>query len=199
MHQLRVATVGIMLCRALPRADEQTVVLVALFHDMGNIIKSDLTMFPEFLEPQGIGYWQGVKDEFIRTYGPKTGDATRKILEEMGMPSAIVDLVSHLSFSEIPQTVTEGPLEKQIAKYADMRVGPYGIVPLKDRLDDLRARYSPRWERGEEAARAESFARNSDFLIQLEEKLFAEISLRPEDVNDTAAAPIIEELKQYPV
>lgn len=197
LHQLRVAAVGKLMCGIHPQVNERTVVLAALFHDMGNIIKSDLAVFPDFLEPKGLAYWQDVKDDFIRTYGPNPTDATQAIIAEIGLPQDVIDAISHLSFSEIQETVAEGPLERKIAKYADMRVGPHGVVPLQERLLDLKARYSPLWAPGEVIERDKSFKKNSELLIQLEEELFFETASQPEDINDATIAPIIEELRNY--
>ena len=64
LHQLRVAAVGKLISEhfTVP-VNVRDVVLACLFHDMGNILKFDLTQFPEFREPQGILYWEEVKKE----------------------------------------------------------------------------------------------------------------------------------------
>ena len=66
MHQMRVAAVAKFISNSLLKPfDANNVIEAALFHDMGNVIKADLSLFPEFLEPKGYEYWKNVKREFI--------------------------------------------------------------------------------------------------------------------------------------
>ena len=82
-HQLRVTAVAEMICETLDvPVDKDLVVRVCLLHDMGNIIKSDLNYFPEFVKPEGLEYWQKVKDEFIEKHGNEEHFATEKICKE---------------------------------------------------------------------------------------------------------------------
>jgi len=69
-HQLRVAGVAQTIVQACQeRLDEDSIVTACLLHDMGNILKFDLTRFPEFLQPEGLDYWQQVQldDDCQRT------------------------------------------------------------------------------------------------------------------------------------
>ena len=80
LHQLRAAGVARILCEHHPGVkDTKSPVIACLFHDMGNIIKFDLDALPAFLEPQGLSYWQGVKDEYIAKYGTDEHIATYAI------------------------------------------------------------------------------------------------------------------------
>ena len=64
LHQLRVAAVARLVCDHLTHPiNTRDVILACLFHDMGNIIKSNLNHFPEFCEPEGTAYWEKVKAE----------------------------------------------------------------------------------------------------------------------------------------
>ena len=57
-HMLRVAGVTDLICQlAGDKVDSHNVVIAALLHDSGNIIKFDLQRFPHFLEPEGLDYW----------------------------------------------------------------------------------------------------------------------------------------------
>lgn len=53
LHMLRVAAVAQLICsshhRALPT---DHIISCCLLHDIGNILKFDLTYYPEFLEPE---------------------------------------------------------------------------------------------------------------------------------------------------
>ena len=76
-HMLRVAAVASLVCdnfnEPLPKDD---IITACLLHDMGNIIKSDLQYFPEFIKPEGLDYWQKVKDEYIEKYSRDEHKAT---------------------------------------------------------------------------------------------------------------------------
>ena len=67
---------------------------------MGNIIKSDLTVFPEFREPEGLDYWQNVKDDYVKKYGTDHHAANAIIAREIGLVDRVVgrkDLRSELA------------------------------------------------------------------------------------------------------
>jgi hypothetical protein len=99
MHQLRVAGVVSQLCDSLNlEVTKETLIITCLLHDMGNIIKSRLDYFPEFIKPEGLGYWQNVKDEFIQKYGEDEHEATVQIIKELGLPERVVNLAGKTDF-----------------------------------------------------------------------------------------------------
>lgn len=197
LHQLRVAAVGKLVCDNFKKPVKTgDVVLACLFHDMGNVIKMDLTSFPEFLEPEGLDYWKNVKAEFVKKYGDNAHKANIAIAREIGLPPAVVVLIDGISFSNIENIVVDASLEQKISEYADDRVGPHGVLSLSERLAEARARYI---ESGKTYYTVEGFERLSEFVYMLEEQIFAEAKIRPEDINDAAVAPSVEELRNYPV
>lgn len=197
MHQLRVAAVGTLLAKAIPGTDARDVILTCLFHDMGNIIKSQLDVFPEFLEPEGLEYWQKVKEEYIQKFGDNEHDASVAIARELDLPARVVHMINTIGFSSISDVARTGSMEMRICEYSDMRVGPHGIISLTDRIDDLKRRYSPGWSREMFAERERSFNEKAFQLAEMEKQLFKDIKINPEDINDESAVPIIEELRKY--
>lgn len=196
-HQLRVAAVAKLICDNFKKpVKTDDVVLACLFHDMGNIIKMDLTSFPEFLEPEGTEYWRNVKESFIRKYGENAHKANIAIAHELHLPSHVVELIDGISFSNIENIVAGDSLEQKISEYADDRVGPHGVLPLSERLAEARARYI---ESGKTYYTKEGFEKLSQFVYALEKQIFADARIQPEDINDVAVKPIIEELRKYPV
>ena len=101
IHQIRVAAVSMQICESLndKDIDQESVVKACLLHDMGNIIKFDLNHFPEENEPDGIEYWQKVKDEYIFKYGRNEHEATLLIGEEIGISSRILELIDCIDSS----------------------------------------------------------------------------------------------------
>ena len=94
-------------------------------------------------------------------------------------------------FSRIPEIVVSGSSELQVCQYADLRVAPHGVASLEERLEDFSKRYG-----GAKDPRSESVHRASQ---ELEQKIFAEVTIKPDDITDTAISPLIEELWEYPV
>lgn len=190
LHQLRVAAVGKFICGHLNKpVRTEDVVIACLFHDMGNILKFNLSAFPEFTAPEGIEYWESVKEEYREKYGTEQHSATEKIARELGLSQAILVILGATGFSRIAEVAASGSMETKIVQYADMRVGPFGILPFKERLDDLSRRYAAKKDRlYEEAERG---------CEDIEQQIFAVADITPEDITDAVAAPLIEELWEY--
>lgn len=198
LHQLRVAAVGVLICRHFQApVNERDVTLACLFHDMGNIVKFDLGYFPEALEPQGREYWESVKREFEQAYGTEQHAASAAIGREIGLSGRVIEILTTIRFANLEEILAERPYERKITEYADCRVAPYGITSKRDRFVDGRKRY---------LSRAPSKTENDtryDALTEagyaIERQLFAQADLTPEDITDASAAPVIEELWEYPV
>ena len=192
-HQFRVSAVAKQICESILEAvDTEGVVKVCLLHDMGNIIKFELNYFPEFFQPEGLEYWQNVKDEYLAKYGINEHVATQKICEEIGLSEIETDYLRAFGFSKIKHVLHESSLEQKICLYSDLRVGPYGVLSIEDRLIDGRKRYG---HRKDKAMSLEEFEEFADALQKLEKKLFSYSSILPENITDLSIAPILIELK----
>lgn len=102
-HMLRVGAVAKIICDAGNIEKSEYIISACLLHDMGNIIKSELTKFPAFLEPEGLEYWTQIKRDFITKYGNDTHEATLKIAQEIGVSEETQSLINIIGFSQIPQ------------------------------------------------------------------------------------------------
>lgn len=200
LHQLRVAAVGrYVALHSRAEADAALVSLVGLFHDMGNIIKADLPRYQEFLQPEGLGYWQAVQDEYLSRYGKDEHVATAAICLEMGLPERVLGIIEDMRFAHTQEIVRKGSLDERICKYADLRVSPWGILPMRERLAEARERYSGRPMDEGDAYTPESLAHAAALCEELEAGLIAECGFVPEEVTDASMAPLVEELKGYRV
>ncbi len=198
MHQMRVAAVAELVFSHFDQPlRERTIVLACLFHDMGNLIKSDFAQFPEFLEPQGVEYWQGVKDEFIAKYGNKSHEANVKIAQELQLPPPVVALIDGIGFGSMAKTAAADSWEQKIVEYADCRVGPHGVLSLEERLVSTRERYLSRGDR--EYYEEAGFIALKKSAHEIEDQLFAHAQIGPSAINDESAAPIIDRLWEYQV
>ena len=193
-HMLRVAAVASMICdnfdESLPK-DE--IITACLLHDMGNIIKSDLNYFPEFIQPQGLDYWQSVKDKYIEKYGDDEHEATIKIMRELNVSQEIIKLVNQVDFSFLCKNFSGNDFRIKIVNYADMRVDPHGVVSYEERQEEARKRYKNRPEL--------YIIQNRDELTAcgkgIEKQIFAKCKIKPEDINNATVAPLITDLKNF--
>lgn len=197
LHQLRVAAVGQILCNLVPDfEDESEVVTTCLLHDMGNIIKFDLNYFPEFLEPEGLEYWQKIKDEYIQKYGNDEHHATQKIIAELVNSEKIKQYADQIGFSKLEETQKQESLAKKICVYADMRVGPYGVISTQERVADGRKRYEGRKDKALGSNKFEVLAKA---LKEIEREIFETLAIEPEDVTDEVVNKKIEKLKYFEI
>ncbi|MBI4079915.1 HD domain-containing protein [Candidatus Kaiserbacteria bacterium] len=201
LHQLRVAAVAKLICEYFKKpVNAHDVVLAALFHDMGNILKFDLgKTFPEFLEPEGLEYWQKVKDEFKKRYGSDQHEASLKIAREIGLSAMVVRCVDAVAFAKAEATLQYGLWEEKICEYADTRVGPRGVLPVVERLEEGRKRYEGRSINSGVTEPRERFDQLVKAELEIERLIFANTRIKPEDINDAAVEPVIEQLRTYTV
>lgn len=200
LHQLRVAAVArsIALC-ARESVDVDAVTRVGLFHDMGNIIKADLQRYQEFLEPEGLAYWEGVQREFIERFGADEHVATHALCREIGLGAHELELIENMRFSRTRWIVEEASLEQKICKYADMRVSPWGIVSMRERLAEARERYKGHPMDKDETYTPELLERSAALCDVLEAQLQEQCDFNPEEITDTSMAPVVEELKGFEI
>ncbi|MDR3570988.1 MAG: HD domain-containing protein [Candidatus Pacebacteria bacterium] len=197
MHQLRVAAVGKRICDHFSgELDSQAVILACLFHDMGNIIKFDLNYFPKFLEPQGKAYWESVKADYLHKYGADEHAASNEIAKELGLPEHVRILIDEVRFSRLALARDSADFEGKIVKYSDLRVSPFSVVSVMDRLEEGKGRYATKkqYETPEGVARYEA---GVEAAQAIEQQIFECCSIRPEEINDETVAPLIEELRNY--
>lgn len=203
LHQLRVAAVGKLICDNFnPPADgainTRDVVLACLFHDMGNIIKADLNIFPELLKPRGVEYWGKVKSEYLGKYGHNEHGATSAIIREIELPEGAIRLVENVGFSKMKGVLADDShYELKIVEYGDCRVSPHGIVPIRERFEEGSKRYIHRHPSS--ADTEEHYRSLTEAGYGIEQQIFSHTTITPDDINDASVAPIIEELWEYPV
>ncbi|HTE48369.1 MAG TPA: HD domain-containing protein [Candidatus Paceibacterota bacterium] len=196
-HMLRVAAVAFLICdnfnESLPMDD---IVTACLLHDMGNIIKSNLLYFPEFVEPEGLSYWEDVKNKFIRKYGNNEHEATIKIMKELGLPDQIVALVDQIFFSLLCSHRDSNNMSIKIIHYSDGRVDPNGIVSYDERMEEAKRRY----KKNNVSIGAVGEEQRKELVAcgkEIEKQIFAKCKIAPEDITNETAASIISKLKDF--
>lgn len=142
-HMLRVAALSAILAENWTgkEFDKEALVVACVFHDMANIIKFKFgkpSLFKE--EAAQAEYWKKVQQDTIKKYGNNVHLATFQICQEIGLPKNVLDIINKLEWDDTLKILDQQNYEVAIAIYCDMRMGPHGIMPLKDRIDNLATR-----------------------------------------------------------
>ncbi len=194
LHQLRVASVSKIICDSISDFKNTDEVIVScLLHDMGNIIKFDLSYFPEFTKPEGLNYWQGVKDEYIKKYGNSEHLATEMIIKEITDSDVILENVRQVGFSKLDIIAKDESLIKKICTYSDMRVGPHGVITTEERLIDGKKRYEGRVDKAIASSKYNILAES---LKEIEKQIFSISEIKPENINDELVNGVMEGLSK---
>jgi 5'-deoxynucleotidase YfbR-like HD superfamily hydrolase len=139
-HMIRVARVANFILDHWKgeQLDRNKIIKVVLLHDLGNVVKFDLDKYPEFLgnEKPRLEYWKKIQKKTIEKYGPDDHTATSKMLKEIGVNEEIIDTISQKSFGNAIETEKSNNRTLKILVYSDFRAGPFGLMPLKERLKE---------------------------------------------------------------
>lgn len=200
LHQLRVAAVAKAICESLPQtSDFENIISACLVHDMGNIIKYDLSLFKESTQPEGLKYWQSVKKEFVQKYGNNEHLATAQIATDLNLSVRTLDILNSVGFSKASLNLKQGDLAKMIVCYADQRVTPKGVASLSKRINDGKTRFKTTKNTSHNNTKEFEviFKQNSKALFEMEEKIFENSKIKPEDITDSLITPALEYLQTY--
>jgi hypothetical protein len=199
LHQLRAAAVGKYIAdRAKQSLDGHAIVSACLLHDMGNIIKSDMVSLPELWQPEGVEYWSKVKEEVVQEYGMDVHAATLARAKDIGVSDTVLRLVDGVGFSNLQKALETESVEQKVCEYADVRVGPYGILSMRERLENWYARYQERVA-GKGIDAAAYYASLREGFTKLEQQLLDACDFKPGDISDESMAPIVEGLRGYTI
>jgi len=191
-HMLRVAAVAKIICDSLiDPVDTDNVVSAMLLHDMGNILKFNLTLYPVFLKPQGLLYWQAVQKTYRKKYGNDEHDGTAMIARELCVSDRIFELLSSVGFTKAKENLLSADMSKKICSYADQRVTPFGITDLETRIQEGRARYAKNKPGSTDNRSEESFTIAATSLMKIEEAIFARSRITPGSITNEQIDEVI--------
>ena len=142
-HMLRVASLAkIILDHWIgSTVDKQAIIQACLFHDIAKPMSFDLAKQAQFgTSATEIANLDKLQRRLRSRYGDNEHHATVEVCKEIGCSPTAVTIVNNLEWSYIPSLSSKNDLESLIPIYGDMRIGPKGILTLKQRLDDLKAR-----------------------------------------------------------
>lgn len=197
-HQLRVAAVAKSIIDQLstPKRsfDPTDVITTCLLHDMGNIIKFDLTAFPDFYQSEGLEHWQQIKQQYIQKYGSDEHQATLQIAKELGVHSQVTSYIDAVGFTKAEANLATTDLGQKICAYADMRVGPHGVISLQHRFSDLRNRYGQRYAGSSHKADRQVF---EQAILKVEAQIQSSTQRDLQTITDHTISGTIEALQTW--
>ena len=193
-HMLRVAAVASLICDNFSEPLlKNDIITTCLLHDMGNILKSNFKFFPESLEPEGLKYWQKIKDDFIKKYGNSEHEATIQIMKELGVSLNAISLVDKIKFSLLCNHCDNDDMSIKTIVYSDARVDPYGVVSYDERMNEAKERYKNHKNNPGKKEWKKLVACGK----KIEKQIFAKCKIKPEDINDETVAPIVSILRNF--
>ena len=194
LHMLRVASVASLIADNYTEPlDKNTLIASCLLHDVGNMVRLQLEVFPEFNEPQGIEYWREVKNDYIERYGKDDHLANIKILREIGLSEEIIEIAGGNTPKLVCKFAKEDNLLLKVEFYADARVSPHGVLSYEDRQAESTKRYA----NVEGSLPALERKQMVDCGKDIEIEIFAKCRIKPEDINDESIKTIMEELRHF--
>lgn len=124
-----------------PTINKNAIIQASLFHDIAKPLHFDLEKQAQYGMSQTDiqklkNHQQTLKDAF----GDDEHICTVKIFENMGCSVTARTIINNFEWINIPQLEKIKDLNSLIPIYADMRIGPMGIVTLQNRLHDLKQR-----------------------------------------------------------
>ncbi len=197
LHMLRVAAVAKIILdhlrEPLSQDEEAHIISACLLHDMGNIVKFKLEYFPEFLEPGGLHYWEGVQKDFWQRYGTDQHDVHSKIAQELNVHPRTLELINAIGAKNACANSQSVAIARKICSYADIRVAPHSITSLEERITEAQERYKDRKNVGSDNVPSQIH----DCFREIEKQLTLLMNISPEFITEERATPVISSLSTY--
>lgn len=192
-HMLRVGAVGKIIAENwVSECDIKFTTDLCLIHDMGNIVKFDLSENANnkmFGPIENIEKWREIQKLYWDKYGRDAHDATVGILNDAGL-GRFVDCITEeekLYFAEASETVLdETNVATIIMLYSDCKVTPGGVVSYRERIDDLCKRYG--------GGRTKTW---HDWTFKFEKWMQSKTKIDLESIDEAMVEPLFDELLDY--
>ncbi|KKU67296.1 MAG: hypothetical protein UX91_C0005G0093 [Candidatus Amesbacteria bacterium GW2011_GWB1_47_19] len=141
---LRVTSVALYIAKNWKESvlNTNTLKSMLLLHDIGNIVRFDFEKHPEFLGDEiiRVDYWKNRQKDSILKYGNDDHEATVAMLKELGISEEIKQKIYKMGYWNVEEVKNCTDWYLKLALYSDLRVGPFGILTLQNRLDDIHKR-----------------------------------------------------------
>ncbi|MBU0576789.1 HD domain-containing protein [Patescibacteria group bacterium] len=196
LHMRRVAGVAAQICDGFtgPPVNKSLIISACLLHDMGNIIKFDLTKYTQYLKPKGLVYWQNIQNRYLKKYGSNEHLATLMILDELAVSPQVHEYVAAINLTYARENYLNSDFGKKICEYADNRVSPQGVTSQKTRLYDLAARYRTNHH---DDLEYEPWEKLYQYCQQIEQQIFVHCDISPDEITNESVSDTIDSLKNF--
>ena len=198
-HQLRVAAFGAYIAdhwKHPKTIDKQAIIQTLLLHDMGNIIKFNLDdlQFYSPAERKRVDYWQHMQQEMKQKFHNDEHEATYTIAKELGVSNRVYYLITYIGQSQLYNAVRTDDWEVKLVSYADLRCGPFGIISVNQRFDDIIERYKGRQHHH---SNAEKVNQNREYCLEVEKQLQKQITIDLQSITEEKIKDNMKVLRQY--
>ena len=192
LHMLRSAAVVEIICNNLNcEVKKEDVVGAMLIHDMGNIVKMrfDDKDNLKLLVKEDLERVEELKQrqkEFIKEYSDDDLEVNHRISKELGANKLIQDLLDETSFKDACKINKFNYLELMLRGYGDWRVGPYGILTLDERVEEVKERYTQKNIQIYKNTTVSEEKLDSLLICakEVEKKIFDKCSIKPDEISD---------------
>jgi hypothetical protein len=200
-HMRRTAAVALQIVDAWcgnkpPERDAITQTL--LLHDMGKIIHFDFVNTAHFFgeESKNVEYWRQIQRDFIAKFGNDEHKAMLAIVKEVGVSDRVYGLLDAFGSTPVYYKLESDDWNLRICTYADFRTAPFGIVSVKERFEELEARYR---KSGRALSDIEALERDGQHCLELEQQLRPCVKIDLSEISDESIQFCFSELMQYRV
>lgn len=195
-HMYRVAAVAELISNHLSiPAEKEAITSACLLHDMGNILKFNFDLFPDFLEPEGRAYWEHVQEEYRTRFGSDEHEATHAIALELHVPDRVIALISSIGFTKAQEVARKDDFSKKICCYSDHRVGPMGVLSLEERIAQGKIRFAA--NKGSDSTT--DVSEDVKAFTLLEEQIFSQCSITPDYITDETIHELYVQAEHFDV
>ena len=120
--------------------NQKAMIQTGLFHDLGKPMIFDLKKQSQWMTNKEIDELRQIQTELRKRYGNDEHEVLIGVATEIGCQLETLRLLKVFEWENVSQLMKDGDSEALVPIYADMRIGPMGILPLTDRFDDLNQR-----------------------------------------------------------
>ncbi len=156
-----------------PELDKELLIETMLLHDLGNLVKFDLTDTTPImlLSETELPMYRALQAKWHQKYGKVVDAVTVSFIKELRLangPTMSQIILAHTDGTQAT-TVAQNDWSQKLCDYTDFRIAPHGLVTLQQRFDDLSKRYAAResgWKTPEKVAEKLSFFTTIETQLQ---------------------------------
>src|SRR4030042_2345407 len=194
-HMLKVGGVALLICNHFQnKLDNNLIISTCLLHDMGNAVKFNFNTYPKILGKKLVVEGKKIQKYYIKKYGVDADKATYKILKEISVSKKIILLVKSMGFSRTTETFKTKDFNIKICEYSDLRVSPFGVLSMIERLGEGINRYNNTFKQKYSPSKLKSMV---NYTQEIEKQIFKHCAIKPADITEVKVKPLINKLRDY--